>query len=62
MSESNDVISFLEPWKSTLQEAAILGYIFMDSQQLDLLLGALPDSWSVFITTQGGIPNLSFTI
>jgi len=32
----------------------------MDSQQVNLLLGALSDSWSAFITTQGGISNLSF--
>lgn len=61
MSESDDVISFLETWQSTLQEAAISGCTFSDAQQVNLLLSALPDSWGPFITTQGAITDLNFT-
>lgn len=60
MTDSEDVVAFLESWQSTLQEAAISGCIFIDAQQVNLLLGALPDSWSAFVTTQGGISDLSF--
>lgn len=60
MSES-DVITFLELWQSILQEAAILRCTFTNPQQVNLLLGALPNSWSASITTQGGIANLTFT-
>lgn len=61
MSDTDDVINFLETWQSTLQEAAIAGCIFTDSHQVNLLLAALPPSWNSFITTQGGITDLTFT-
>jgi len=41
---SNDVITFLELWQSTLHKVVILGCIFIDPQQVNLLLGALPNS------------------
>jgi len=61
MSNLDDVIAFLELWQAILQEASIASCTFSDSQQVNLLLGALPDSWSAFITTQGSINNLTFT-
>lgn len=61
MFENDDVINFIETWQSTLREAAIAGCNFTDSQQVNLLLAALPTSWSPFITTQGGILSLTFT-
>lgn len=61
MTDNDDVINFLEHWQSVLQEAAIAGCQFDDTQQVMLLLSALPDSWSAFITTQGGISTLTFT-
>jgi len=33
----------------------------MDAQQVNLLLAALLNTWSSFITTQGGIIDLTFT-
>ncbi len=60
MTKSDDVVEFLETWQFLLQEAAIVGWTFTDSPQVNLLLRALPDSWSAFITTQGGIVDLTF--
>jgi len=60
VSKSNDVVKFLETSQSLLQEVAIAGCTFIDPQQVNLLLGALPDFWSAFITTQGDIIDLSF--
>ena len=48
-------------WQSLLQEAEIAGCVFTEDQQVNLLLGALPDSWGAFVTTQGGINDLTFT-
>jgi len=61
MSDSDDTMSFLETWQSLLREAEIAGCTFTKDQQVNLLLGALPDSWSAFINTQGGIANLTFS-
>lgn len=61
MSSTDNVPQFLESWQATLQEVAISGCIFTEPQQVNLLLGALPDTWSAFITTQGGLSNLTFT-
>jgi len=61
MTDSDDVSTFLESWQATLQEAAISGCTFSEAQQVNLLLGALPDSWSAFVTTQGGIADFTFT-
>jgi len=61
MHESDDVIEFIKKWQSTLQEAVTSRCSFTNSQQVNLLFAALLDSWSAFITTQGGIPNLEFT-
>jgi hypothetical protein len=60
MSDNDDVVVFLESWQALLQEAAISGCTFTDAQQVNLLLGALPDSWSAFVTTQGGLADLTF--
>jgi len=60
MSDSDDIVEFLETWQSLMQEAAIAGCTFTDFQQANLLLGTLPDSWSAFITTQGGLTDLTF--
>lgn len=59
MSKNDDVVSFLESWQALLQEAAISGCTFSDAQQVHLLLGSLPESWSAFVTTQGGLPDLT---
>ena len=48
MADSDDTMSFLETWQSLLQEAEIAGCAFTEDQQVNLLLGALPDSWSAF--------------
>jgi len=61
MSKIDDVISFLELWQAMLKEATTSGYIYDDSQQVNFLLRALPTSWSTFVTTQGGINNLTST-
>jgi hypothetical protein len=61
MSDSDNVMTFLESWQSLLQEAEIVGCTFTDDQQVNLLLGALLDSWSAFVTTPGGMSNLTFT-
>jgi hypothetical protein len=61
MSDSDNVMTFMESWQSLLQEVEIASYTFTDDQQVNLLLGALHDSWSAFVTTQGGISNLTFT-
>lgn len=61
MTDSDDVSTFLESWQAILQEAAISGCTFTEAQQVNLLLGALPDSWGAFVTTQGGITDLTFT-
>jgi hypothetical protein len=61
MTGNDDVVTFLENWQTVLQEAAIAGCKFDNAQQVMLLLAALPDSWSAFVTTQGGIPTLTFT-
>ena len=44
MSDSDNVMTFMESWQSLLQEAEIAGYTFIDDQQVNRLLGALPDS------------------
>lgn len=61
MSENDDVVSFLENWQSVLQDTATAGCEFNDAQQVMLLLSALPNSWSAFVTTQGGITTLTFS-
>jgi hypothetical protein len=61
MSNLDDVTAFLETWQSTLQEVAISGCSFTNAHQVNFLLGALPESWSAFVTTQGGLPDLTFT-
>lgn len=45
-----------------VQKAPIAGCQFDNSQQVMLLLLALPHSWSSFITSQGGISTLTFTV
>lgn len=60
MSDNEDVVAFLESWQALLQEAAISSCIFSEAQQVNLLLGALPESWSAFVTTQGGLADLTF--
>jgi hypothetical protein len=44
MTETEDVVAFLENWQATLQEAATVGCQFSNLQQVTLLLSALPDS------------------
>lgn len=60
MSDNEDVVLFLESWQALLQEAAISSCIFSDTQQVNLLPGALLGSWNVFVTTQGGLTDLRF--
>lgn len=60
MTPTQDVPRFLENSQATLQEAAAVGYTFTDVQQVNFLLGALRDMWSAFITTQGGLEDLTF--
>jgi hypothetical protein len=61
MSDSDDIMSFLKTWQSLLNAVAIAGCVFTEDQQVNLLLAVLPDSCSAFITTQGGIANLTFS-
>lgn len=60
MTTYDDVPQFLENWQATLQEVAIAGCTFENAQQFNLLLRALPSTWSAFITTQGVLDDLSF--
>ena len=50
-----DVLQFLETWQATLQEATIIGCTFTD-----VLFGASLETWSTFITTEGGVDDLIF--
>jgi len=41
MLDFDDIVEFLETWQSLLQEVAIAACTFTDTQQVNLLLGAL---------------------
>ena len=60
MTLTNNVPQFLKTWQATLQEAIIAGCIFIDVQQVNLLFGALFETWSTFITIEGRLDNLTF--
>lgn len=59
MSDNDDVVSFLESWLALVQEASISGCTLSETQQVHLLLGALLETWSAFVTTQGGLSDLT---
>jgi len=61
MTHNDEVFLFLENWQATLQEAATTGCQNSDSQQVTLLLATLPNSWDSFITSQGCVPDFTFT-
>ena len=61
MTPIEDVPQFLETWQATLQEVAIANCFYTNVQQVNLLLGALLEIWSTFITTQVGLDDLTFT-
>jgi len=55
------VMIFLKSWQLLPQEVEVVGSTFTKDHQVNLLLRALPNSWSTFVTTQGGILDLTFT-
>lgn len=59
LSESSNVIAFLEEWQSLISEASLAGLTLSNDQQVILLLAALPPSWRAFVSTQGSVANLS---
>ena len=59
LSETSNVISFLEEWQFLVSEASLSGLKLSNDQQVILLLAALSPSWRAFISTQGSITNLT---
>ena len=52
MKEEDDVDNFLTTWEKKLDDTITSGLDISDKLQRCLLLGALPSSWSSFVTTQ----------
>ena len=52
MEEGDDFETFLETWRSLLEQGTIAGLGFTDKQHVVMLLAALPPSWRPFVTTQ----------
>ena len=52
MQEGNDFETFLQSWRSLLEQGTTAGLRFTDKQHVVMLLAALPPTWRPLITTQ----------
>jgi hypothetical protein len=51
MSENTPIVEFLEEFQEILDEASVVGLVFLEEQQYVLLLGILALSWRPVITS-----------
>ncbi len=59
LSENQEIIKFLDEWRTLLDNALLSGLQLDSNLQAMLLLAALPSSWRPFITTQASVANLT---
>ena len=52
MQEGDDFETFLQSWRSLLEQGTTAGLGFTDKQHVVMLLAALPSTWRPFVTTQ----------
>ena len=52
MQEGDDFETFLQSWRSLLEQSTTAGLGFTDKQHVVMLLAALPSTWRPFVTTQ----------
>ena len=51
MQEGDDFETFLQSWRSLLEQGTTAGLGFTDKQHVVMLLAALPSTWRPFVTT-----------
>ena len=51
MQESDDFETFLQSWRSLLEQGTTTGLGFTDKQHVVMLLAALPSTWQPFVIT-----------
>ena len=59
MNEKDSVDSFINKYYSTYDNASLAGNNIEEDMKIDILLGALPSSWSSFIVVNGADSNLT---
>ena len=61
MENEDEMLTFINTWKRKLDDCLTSGVEITQKLQRLLLLGALPSSWSTFVTTQNSNQNATLT-
>ena len=59
MKDEDSIDSFINKYYSTYDNASLVGSNIEEDMKIDILLGALPSSWSSFIVVNGADSNLT---